>query len=71
VAILTEADFHKGNTGSPVEITVTFGDLSKAATEALGHYVRHGELIVTTIASFNPSTGTAPVEQKGERLIFK
>jgi putative ATP-dependent endonuclease of OLD family len=71
VTTLTVEDFHKGNTKAPVEITVTFCDLSEAAKVALGHYVRHDQLIVTAIATFDPLTGRAPVEQKGERLVFK
>ena len=71
VTTLAAEDFHKGNTKSPVEITVTFNDLSEAAKEALGHYVRHDQLVVTTIATFDPLKGRAPVEQKGERFVFK
>jgi predicted ATPase len=71
VTSLTKEDFHNGNTDVPVEITVTFSDLSAAAKESLGHYVRHDELVVTAIAKFDPVSGKAPVEQFGERLIFK
>jgi putative ATP-dependent endonuclease of OLD family len=71
VAALTNEDFHNGNTDIPVEITVTFWDLSNAAKESLDHYVRHDELVVTSIATFDPYTSKAPVQQFGERLIFK
>jgi energy-coupling factor transporter ATP-binding protein EcfA2 len=71
VTTLTKEDFHGGNTDAPVEITVTFGDLSSAAKESLDHYVRHDELLVTAIARFDPYTSNAPVQQFGERLIFK
>ncbi len=71
VTSLAKEDFHNGNTDAPVEITVTFKDLSLAAKESLGHYVRHDELVVTAVAKFDPATARAPVEQYGERLIFK
>lgn len=71
VTTLTKEDFHNGNTDAPVEITVTFGELSSAAKESLDHYVRHDELVVTATATFDPATSKAPVQQFGERLIFK
>ncbi|MCA1530467.1 AAA family ATPase [Bradyrhizobium yuanmingense] len=71
VATLTAEDFHGGNTDIPVQITVTFDQLSDAAKEDLSHYVRHGELVVTSIAVFDAKTAKAPVIQWGERLVFK
>lgn len=50
---------------------MTFGDLTASAKEALSHYVRHDKLVVTAIAEFDPQTRRAPVQQYGERLIFK
>src|SRR5690606_12897348 len=71
VSDLTEEDFNAGNIDAPIEITVTFNALSDMAKADLGHYVRHGELIVTASAKFDPQTKLASVEQKGERLVFK
>jgi energy-coupling factor transporter ATP-binding protein EcfA2 len=71
VAELTAEDFHNGNTAEPVQITVSFHELSDPAKTALDHYVRHGELVVTATAKFNALTGLAPVEQNGERLVFQ
>ncbi|MGL3104426.1 AAA family ATPase [Bradyrhizobium sp. BR 1432] len=71
VATLTTEDFHGGNTDVPIQITVTFDQLSEAAKEALSHYVRHGELVITSVAVFDPQTAKAPVIQWGERLVFK
>jgi putative ATP-dependent endonuclease of OLD family len=71
VAALVKEDFHKGNTKEPVQITVTFDELSDAAKAALEHYVRHNELVVRAIATFDEETQRAPVEQKGERLLYK
>lgn len=75
VASLSEEDFHKdhadkSNTDTPIEITVTFHKLSDAAKTALDHYVRHDQLVVTAVATFDPGSRRAPVEQFGERLIF-
>jgi putative ATP-dependent endonuclease of OLD family len=71
VAFLTVEDFHGGNTGEPVQITVTFDQLSEACKQDLAHYVRHGELVVTSIATFDSQLNKAPVVQLGERLVFK
>ena len=71
VTVLSAEDFHYGNTKDPVEITVTFCDLSEQAKQELSHYVRHDELIAKVEAKFDPATGRAPVERYGERMIFK
>lgn len=70
VTWLTKEDFHGGNIEQPVEITVTFNKLTDSAKAALEHYVRHGELVVTSRASFDTSTQKAIVQQFGKRLIF-
>lgn len=71
VAALTAEDFHGGNTTSPVQITVTFDQISEAAKQDLAHYVRHGQLVITSVATFDPQTNKAAVAQWGERLVFK
>ena len=71
VTALSEEDFHKGSTKEPVQITVTFDDLSEGAKSALSHYVRHNELVVKAIAAFDEATRSAPVERYGERLVYK
>jgi len=68
---LCEEDFHNKNTDDPVEIVVTFDELSDEAKEQLSHYVRHDQLIVSAVARFNPDTGTAEVKQFGRRLGIK
>ena len=71
VTVLSAEDFHNGNTKDPVEITVTFCDLSEQAKQKLSHYVRHDELIAMVEAKFDLATERAPVERYGERMIFK
>jgi putative ATP-dependent endonuclease of OLD family len=71
VATLTAEDFHCGNTDASVQITVTFDQISEAAKTELAHYVRHGELVITSVATFDAQSKKAPVVQLGERLIFK
>ncbi len=68
---LSREDFHHGNVDAPVEITVTFHELSDTEKAALNHYVRHNELIVSAVAHFDPVLGVASVEQYGERLVFQ
>lgn len=65
---LDAEDFHRKNTDAPVEITVTFTDLSEEAQADFSDYFRQGKLIVSAIATFNPKTQTAPVIQHGQRM---
>ena len=65
---LVQEDFHNKDTSIPVEITVTFGDLSEDAQDDFSHYFRQGKLVVTASASFNDESGTAKVMQYGQRL---
>lgn len=65
---LSSEDFHLENTSEPVEVTVTFTELSDEATADLSDYVRQGRLIVSAVAEFDPNTGKAEVRQYGQRL---
>ncbi len=69
--LLTELDFHYGNTTEPIEITVTFIDLSSDARVELKHYYRQDQLIVSALAVFDEQSKQAPVLQFGQRLINK
>ncbi|MEW6307570.1 MAG: AAA family ATPase [Bacillota bacterium] len=68
---LEEEDFHNKNTGEPVEITVTFCDLSPQAKEELKHYVRHDQLVVSAEAGFDADTRKAAVKQYGRRMVIR
>ncbi len=68
VTTLIRDDFHLQNTAEPVEITVTFCDLSKEAEEDFKGYVRQGKLIVSAIATFDVNGNVAVVKQYGQRL---
>ncbi|MDR5819317.1 AAA family ATPase [Caballeronia sp. LZ043] len=70
VQYLTAEDFHQKDTSQPVEITVTFCNLSEAAKEDFRDYVRQDRLIVTAKATFDPAMGRAEVRQFGERLAM-
>lgn len=65
---LDAQDFHHGNTGEPVVITVSFDSLSAEAAEDLKEYVRHGVLTVSAVANWSAEDGYAQVVQRGERL---
>ncbi|WP_447974571.1 ATP-dependent nuclease [Nitrospira sp. Kam-Ns4a] len=69
--LLGEEDFHSKNKDQPIEITVTFSDLSPEAKDELGHYVRHDQLVVSVEARFDAGTGTAEVKQYGRRMVIK
>lgn len=68
VTALTREDFHLQDVTDPVEITVTFTELSKEAEEDFKGYARHGKLIVSATAKFDPGTNKAEVKQYGQRL---
>jgi putative ATP-dependent endonuclease of OLD family len=65
---LGREDFHQCKTEKPIQITVTFTDLSPEAKEDLKDYVRQDKLIVSAVAEWNEKTQTAQVLQYGERL---
>lgn len=68
LARLSMEDFHRKNTGDPIRITVTFGDLSPEAEEDFADYCRQGKLVVSSVASFDAGSQTAEVRQYGQRL---
>jgi putative ATP-dependent endonuclease of OLD family len=68
LAALTKEDFHLQDTSKPVEVRVTFGDLSEDAKNDLQDYVRQDRLVITSSAKFNAATGKAEVRQFGERF---
>ena len=68
VTSLTEEDFHRHDTTDPIEITVTFSELSKEAEDDFKDYARQGKLIITAEAIFDPKSNKAEVKQYGQRL---
>lgn len=70
VLTLCAEDFHHGNTAEPVEITLTFKDLTHEAQEDLKHYYRQNRLIVMAKANWDPTTGSADVKQFGVRNVM-
>lgn len=69
--LLGDEDFHSKNTSDPIEITITFGNLSSEAQTDLAHYVRHDQLVVSVEARFDATTRKAEVKQYGRRLGIK
>lgn len=67
---LDREDFHQKDTAEPIEITVTFTDLSPEAQHDFSNYYRQGKLIVSALATFNETTGKAEVRQYGQRLAM-
>lgn len=67
---LDKEDFHCGNTDLPIEITVTFKDLSDDAKQDFAGYYRQGSLVVTAKAIFDTGAGNASVKQFGNRMGF-
>ncbi len=67
---LDREDFHKKNTTTPIEITLTFTDLSAEAKAEFSNYCRHDKLVVSAVAVFDDSTEAAEVKQYGQRLVM-
>ncbi|NOS82781.1 MAG: AAA family ATPase [Nitrospira sp.] len=67
---LDREDFHQKNTTEPIEITVTFTDLSPEAQQDFSNYYRQGKLIISAVATFNEAVGKAEVKQYGQRLAM-
>jgi putative ATP-dependent endonuclease of OLD family len=65
---LSVEDFHHRDVSQSIRITVTFKDLSEQAKADLSDYVRSSRLIVSSVASYDPRTQRADVEQYGSRL---
>lgn len=66
---LEREDFHKKNTNAPIEITLTFTDLSHEAKADFSNYYRQGKLVVSAVADFNDSVNSAEIKQYGQRLV--
>lgn len=67
---LETEDFFQKDTSEPIEITVTFCNLTAAEAEAFEDYHRAGKLIVSAIAVFDATTGSAQVKQYGNRVAM-
>jgi len=67
VSDLDEEDFHRGDVATPIEITVTFHELSEDAQRDFAEYYRGECLVVTASAVFDEVTRTASVRQFGQR----
>jgi putative ATP-dependent endonuclease of OLD family len=65
---LSQEDFNNKDTSQDIEITVVFEDLSEQAAKDLQHYYRHGKLVVSAVAHWDPGAKRAEVRQYGERL---
>ena len=67
---LSEEDFHCRDTSKPIEITLTFGDLSEDAQKDFQSYYRHDKLTISAIASWDKSTNVAIVKHYGQRMVI-
>lgn len=68
---LDAEDFHARDVSNPIEITVTFCDLTEDAQRDFAEYFRQNELTVTAKAIFDPASGFATVKQFGQRLAIE
>jgi len=70
VTSLSIEDFHQKDTSNPIEVIVTFHDLSEEAKEDFKDYVRQDQLVISVKAEFNAVTARADVKQFGQRLAM-
>ncbi len=68
VTNLDVEDFFQKQTDEPIEIKVTFTDLSDEAKQDLKHYVRNDRLIVSVRAAFKDSI--AMMQRFGSRMAI-
>jgi putative ATP-dependent endonuclease of OLD family len=71
VSDLDIEDFHVRDVSQPIEITVTFFELSEAAQKDFAEYFRQGELVITAKAVFDEASGIASVKQFGQRRAME
>jgi predicted ATPase len=68
---LEAEDFHNRDTTEPVEITVTFKDLTPDEQSEFAAYYRQDRLIVTAKAVYDQQAGHAVVRQFGNRMAME
>lgn len=68
---LGEEDFYNRDTQNPIDVTVTFCDLSDDAQIEFSEYFRQGELVVTARAIYDPVAKQATVKQFGQRRAME
>lgn len=68
VSDLDEQDYHNRDTTKPIIITVEFSNLTPEEQDTFKEYYRHGALIISAEAHFDPQTGKGNVRQLGQRL---
>ncbi|MES9811343.1 MAG: AAA family ATPase [Candidatus Thiodiazotropha sp.] len=66
--MFSDEDFHHKNTEEPIEITLTFEELSADAQDDFKAYYRNGKLVVSAIAEWDGEK--AEVKQYGSRLVM-
>lgn len=70
LSTLNQEDFHKKDTTKPIEIILTFKDLSDQAKEDFKAYYRQEKLVVAAKAVWDPASNAAVVYQCGHRHVM-
>lgn len=70
VTKMAKEDFHLSNTEEPIRITGIFTDIDDLAQEEFKAYVRQGQLVITSSATWDDDEQAAIVEQYGQRLVM-
>jgi predicted ATP-dependent endonuclease of OLD family len=68
--VLTKDDFHQRDTSKPIEITVTFTELSEDAKTDFADYFRNNQLVISAVATFDENKERAEVKQCGKRMVM-
>jgi putative ATP-dependent endonuclease of the OLD family len=67
---LEKEDFHLLDTTKPIEIIVTFINLSTEAQAEFSEYYHNNELVITVVADFDEESGHAVIKQYGKCLAI-
>lgn len=68
---LQKDDFHNRDTSRNIVVSLTFTELEKEAQDEFINYVRHEQLVVSAVATWNDASNTAEIKRFGERLAMK
>ena len=68
---LAKQDFHERDTSRPIEIEVTFIDISRRERDEFAGYVSNDRLVVKAVAEYDDESESARVEQRGNRQVMR
>ena len=71
VTMLDRQDYHERDISRPIEVEVTFIDLSDQERDEFAGYISDGRLVIKAIAKYDDELKGARVEQRGNRQVIR